>query len=129
MSPAEIRAFLPIIHNQAARVTAGLSEQGLMTLVRIHPDSGDALPERFRVGDVETMTQVAVAHAEAGFNVYIETRTVRPGLRGKTRGAKADTQAVFALVRDNDAYGKGKSGTHQFAASLIVESSPGSSHD
>jgi hypothetical protein len=36
--------------------------------------------------------------------------------------------AVFALVRDNDR-DKGKAGRLEFIASLVIESSPGNSHD
>jgi hypothetical protein len=53
-------------------------------------------------------------------------RTVRPGLRGKKRGSKADTVAVFALVQDSDA-DKGAAGV-SFVTSFIVESSPGNEH-
>jgi hypothetical protein len=42
--------------------------------------------QAFQIGDVEGMVAAAVADAKTGANVYIETRTVRPGLpreRGK----------------------------------------------
>jgi hypothetical protein len=98
-----------------------------MTLVRVHPDRDkDAVPQRFQIGDVEAMTKAAVIHARAGYNIYVEMRTVRPGLRGKKRGSKDDTAAVFALVQDSDA-DKGAAGV-SFVASLIVESSPGNEH-
>jgi hypothetical protein len=129
LDAAEIRAFLEIIHSHAAHVTAGMDQPGLMTLVRVHPDAKGAISQRFLIGDVDTMAQVAADDAAAGFNCCVEPRTVRPGLRGNERGTKADTVAVFALVRDNDAYGKGKAGTLEFDASLVVESSPGSTHD
>ena len=70
-----------------------------------------------------------LADAAAGFNVYCEIRTVRPGLRGRERGELSDTVAVFALARDNDRDEAGKGGTLDFTASLVVASSPSSSHD
>jgi hypothetical protein len=124
----EVSAFLELIHEQAARVTVGMREPGLLQLICVHPDSNDAVPQRFTIGDVATMTQVAIDYANAGHNVYIECRTVRPDLRGKKRGSIADTAAVFALVRDNDS-DKGRAGTLAFIASLVVESSPRNSHD
>jgi hypothetical protein len=124
-----VRDFLTIINEQAARVTAGMTEPGFMTLVRICPNTGNTLPQRFMIGDVDAMTLVAVRDAEAGFNVYVEVRTVRPGLRGRERGSIKDTYAVFALVRDNDTYDAKKTGTTGFDASLVVASSAKASHD
>jgi RepB DNA-primase from phage plasmid len=122
-----VHTFVALLHEQAARVTAGMSEPGLMTLGRVHPNKDkDMVPQRFRIGDVEAMTKAAVNHAGRGYNCYAEMRTVRPGLKGKKRGSKDDTIAVFALVQDSDA-DKGAAGV-SFDASLIVESSPGNAH-
>lgn len=74
---ATVHAFLALLHQQAVRVTAGMSEPGLMTLVRVHPDrDNDAVPQRYQIGDVEAMTKAALAHAKAGYKVYAEMRTV-----------------------------------------------------
>jgi hypothetical protein len=104
-------------------------ESGLMTLVCVHPETENAVVcNRFMIGDVDNMVATAIDYATSGHNVYVEARTVRPGLRGRERGGKADTIAVFAWVRDND-NDKGKGGTNAIATSMAVESSPGNSHD
>lgn len=73
------------------------------------------------------MAKVAIGDAEAGFNVYCETRTVRRGLPRWSRGAVADTIGVFAFCIDGDA-DKGKAAKIPIDGSLVVESSPGNEH-
>ena len=58
IDPTTVRAFLAIMHERAAHVTAGMSEPGFMTLVRVDPNTDGALPQRFVIGDVETMAGV-----------------------------------------------------------------------
>jgi hypothetical protein len=72
------------------------------------------------------MTTAAVADAEAGFNCYIEPRTIRHD--APKRGSAEDTRAVFALVIDRDAY-SGRAGKEFADPTLRVETSPGSGHD
>jgi hypothetical protein len=123
-----VRDFLTIVNEQAARVTAGMPVPGHIAMLRIHPEKGAAAAERFMIGDVANQTQFAIDAAVSGHNAYIEARTVRPGISGNRRGKAEDTIAVFALVRDND-NDKGKGGTAAIATSMVVESSPGNTHD
>src|SRR5262245_55140007 len=101
---------------------------GHIAMLRVHPERGAAAAERFTIGDIANQTQFAIDAAESGHNAYIEARTVRPGISGNRRGKAEHTIAVFALVRDND-NDKGKGGTAAIATSMVVESSPGNTHD
>ena len=57
----------------------------------------------FCVGDVDAMAQAAIRSAKAGRNVYVEGRTITPGLPPGERGKIGATVGVFALVVDRDA--------------------------
>ena len=119
--------FLALLHEHAATALDGVAMPGVMNLCQFLPDSGFDTVFRFPVGDISGMTEQTVADARAGFNVYVEGRTVRPGLDRRVRGAAADTVGVFALVIDSDA-DKGKAGQSRLAPSLVVETSSGNSH-
>jgi hypothetical protein len=82
------------------------------------------VPNRFLLNDTEHMIKTAIDDSQAGHNVYIEGRTVRPGLTGNKRGGLNDTVAVFALVIDSDA-DKGMGWKPNVPVSLTVETSPG----
>ena len=73
------------------------------------------------------MVRDAVAMGEAGFNVYVDIRTVSRDVHGKQRGEDADTVFVFALVIDNDA-DKDRATGLELEPTLTVETSPGNSH-
>ena len=73
------------------------------------------------------MVKVAIDDANAGHNVYIEARTVRPELRGKQRGTIEETVWVLGFVVDSDA-DKGKAGNVTAEPTLEVETSPGNRH-
>jgi hypothetical protein len=98
----------------------------VLHLVSMAPDDRGMSVSPFDVGDVANMAEAALADARAGRNVYVETRTVRPG-RPTERGKLEATTAVFALVIDCDA-DKGRGGHVNGDASAIVETSPGNSH-
>ena len=124
----EIERFLKIISGHSAELTkkAGTNAPGVLNLCRISPlDSDKVLTQSFAVDDAKHMIEAAVADA-AHLNVYVETRTVRPGLRG-CRGNHNDTRYVFALVVDSDA-DKGKACNLSVRPSLTVETSPGNHH-
>ena len=75
------------------------------------------------------MTKAAIINAEAGRNVYIEGRTVTPGLRPEERGKIGATVGVFAFVIDRDA-DRGKAGRLiNGDASAVVETSSGNTHE
>jgi hypothetical protein len=124
----EIERFLKIISSHIAELTkkAGTNSPGVLNLCRISPlDSDKVLTQAFAVDDVAHMIEAAVADA-AHLNVYVETRTVRPGLRG-CRGDHNDTRCVYALVVDSDG-DKGKACNLSVRPSLTVETSPGNHH-
>ena len=126
---AEVRRFIEIIHSHAAQVINGAGRAGVLQLGRVHPeDDGNLVPSRFEIGDVDTMVKVAIDDANAGHNVYLEARTVRPDLRGRQRGTTEETVWVFGLVVDSDA-DKGKAGNVAVEPTLKVETSPGNRHD
>jgi hypothetical protein len=122
---ATVRAHLELVHDHAARALNGADRPGFLQLDRIHPAGGPAVSTRFAVGDVDRMVEAAIDDAGAGFNVYIETRTVAQGTR--KRGGVTDTHAVFGLVVDSDA-DKDKAATLPIEPSAIIESSPGNFH-
>jgi putative DNA primase/helicase len=124
----EIERFLTIIsgHITDSIKRAGSNSPGVLNLCRISPlDSDKVLTQPFAVDDVKHMVEAAVADA-AHLNCYVETRTVRPGLRG-CRGDLNDTRYVFALVVDSDA-DKAKGCNLSVRPSLTVETSPGNHH-
>jgi hypothetical protein len=121
-----IEQFLQAVSAQASRATQHLPKPGFLQISRLHPTEGKLVPARYQFADVATMITQAVADSEAGFNVYIEGRTV-PGDLGTKRGALEDTVSVFALVVDSDA-DKGKGWKPTAQPSCIVETSPGNFH-
>ncbi|TXN42921.1 DNA-primase RepB domain-containing protein [Methylobacterium sp. WL7] len=124
----QVRTFLERLHALAATATAGLQDPGQLQLFLNYPDRNDSRTEQFAIGDVDHMVGEAVRQSNAGFNVYVEARTVRKRARGERgRGTEADTVAVFALVVDDDA-DKGKGANTAVEPSFAVESSPGNTH-
>jgi RecA-family ATPase len=122
-----VRDFFEAIHAAAGAACAGIDRPGLLQLIRIHPSGGPAVVSgRFQIGDVEHMVAAAIADAKAGFNSYVEPRTVRQD--APKRGSAEDTRAVYAVVVDRDAY-SGKAGRDFADPTLRVGTSPGSGHD
>lgn len=121
-----VHAFLSDVHAAAAKACEGLDNPGLLQLVRIHPATGRIGVARFKIGDVDAMTDLAIADAEGGHNSYVEARTVRND--AAKRGASDETVAVFALVIDRDA-DKGVAGVQFVEPTMRVETSPGNAHD
>ena len=126
----EIREFIETVAAQARAATRHIKQPGLLQMLLVQPLDESVVPYRYALDDselVERMTREALSASKAGHNVYIEGRTVRPGLNGKQRGGLADTVAVFALVVDSDA-DKGAAWTPNVPVSLSVETSPGNEH-
>ena len=121
---ATVRQFIEIVSTHAAQVINGAGQPGVLQLCRINPLDESIVPSRFQIGDIEEMVKTAIGDAEAGHNVYVETRTVQPGLRGKQRGTLEETAWVFGLVVDSDS-DKGKGGNVTAKPSLAIETSPG----
>ena len=65
-----IRRFVELIHTRAAHAING-GNTGVLQLVRIHPADESISVSRYDIGDVEHMTQDAIAFSAAGHNVYI----------------------------------------------------------
>lgn len=123
--PAVVRAFVERLHAHAAAAFADVHQPGMIQLVRIHPASEDTIATRFAIGEVDHMAEEAVRQANAGYNVYVEARTVRKD--ADKRGSISDTVGVFGFVNDADA-DKGKAGRLDVEPSLVVETSPGNFH-
>jgi putative DNA primase/helicase len=123
---AEVRRFLAIISSHAQAVCAG---NGRLQLSRVNPsDNKLRVSGRFTPHDVDGMTACACEDAAAGYNSYIEFRTVRPDLPPSARGEAADTVEVFGLAQDYDA-DTGRIAELPISASLITETSPGNRHN
>src|SRR5262245_25038556 len=122
--PSTVREFVEIYVAQARAATSGLQEPGLLQMCLIHPANENVTGlYRYTLSDsklAEQMTSDAINASENGHNVYIEPRTLKPGLSGKERGGIADTIAVFALVIDSDA-DKGVAWHPTVPVSLTVE--------
>jgi hypothetical protein len=130
------REHLQWVNDGAAAALSHERRPGHLQLVSIHPDGGVSY-SAFAIGDVEHQLEAALIDARAGRNVYIETRTVRPGRpkerepeRKPGRGRADATLGSFAIVIDSDA-DKGRAGRVDHLdgdASAIVETSPGNRH-
>src|SRR6478672_2494925 len=116
-----VRKFVSLIHEHAARALNGIERPGVLQLTRLYPLDNKLVPTRFRIGDVDGMTQQAIADAKAGHNVYVEGRTIAAQTPPRLRGGVEHTGFVFALVDDSDA-DKGKAANRDLSglASLVV---------
>ena len=105
-----VREFITIISAHACELAKTIASPGVLQLTRLNCRDEKLVPTRFLLDDVEGMVKTAVNDANAGFNVYVEPRTLRADLRGSSRGTLDDTVFVFAVVVDAD-HDKGKGGT------------------
>lgn len=122
-NPEHIKSFLQILLAHAARALQKSDEPGFIQVSRLHPTEERLTPTRYKITEGAAIAEQAVTHSNAGFNVYIEARTVRDDL-GSRRGALHETVAVFALVIDSDA-DKDMAWRPTARASMTVETSPG----
>jgi hypothetical protein len=129
---AAVHRFVSLLHERVAAATSGMSlVSPILNLCAIVPD-GRSKPviSRYLLGDCERMAADAITEASAGRNIYIEGRILfGDRVTGRERGKLRHTQCVFALVVDRDA-DRGNSG-HRLndTTPLIVETSPGNTHD
>ncbi len=124
-----VRDFLEAFVGLAIASLGGYPPPGVLQTSRKFPDDDDLVPSRYALDHadvVERMTRDALCDSEAGANVYIEGRLIKPGLRGKKRGELSDTACVFALAVDSDA-DKNMAWIPPMGVrpTLIVETSPG----
>src|SRR6516225_10003743 len=94
IDPTTIRKFLGLYHGHAAAALSHLHRPGVVQLCTLAPDAKRMSASAFSVGDVDGMTEAALIAARAGQNVYVETRSVRPGRPGE-RGKIERTVATF----------------------------------
>jgi hypothetical protein len=133
IDPVTIRKFLQWINDGVAAAFCHESRAGVLQLVSINPEGRGMSFSPFEIGDVDSQLTAALTDARAGRNVYIETRTVRPGRlkeRKPGRGKRDATIGLFAFVIDSDA-DKGRAGRVDHidgGASAIIETSPGNRH-
>jgi hypothetical protein len=133
IDPITIRKFLQWINDGVAAAFCHESRPGVLQLVSINPEGRGMSFSPFKIGDVDSQLTAALTDARAGRNVYIETRTVRPGRlreRKPGRGKRDATIGLFAFVIDSDA-DKGRAGRVDHidgGASAIIETSPGNRH-
>jgi hypothetical protein len=122
-----IRKFCELLHARAAAALSDIGDPGVLHLCAMAPDDKTMHPVPVCVGDVDYMVKTAVRRASEGCNVFVEGRTVRPGLPGE-RGKASATVGVFAFVIDRDA-DTGKAG-HPLNGypSVAVETSPHNYH-
>jgi hypothetical protein len=71
-----VREFMAALHARAAHAFEGAIEPGLLQLVAIHPIGTAPICLRFAIGDADQMVEAAIDNAAAGFNVFVEARTV-----------------------------------------------------
>jgi hypothetical protein len=121
-----VREFVTIVSEPVA-LAAAAGKPGVLQLSRLNSHDEKLVPSRFRLDDLEAIVKAAVFDANAGQNVYIESRSVRSDLRGPTRGGLSDTEWAFAVVIDAD-HDKGKGCTITVRPTLVVETSPGNFH-
>ena len=83
----EVRAFVEKYVAQARAATAKIKKPGVLQMILVHPnnkDKDDCTPYRYALNDkrlAERMTTDAINASKNGHNIYVEGRTVRPGLR------------------------------------------------
>jgi hypothetical protein len=124
---AVVREFCRLLHERAAVALADVPNAGAIQLCRMLPSDERLLTCRHNVGDWEGMAKAAVDYATAGYNVYVEGRTVPADCA--RRGTAVVTRAVFAFVVERDA-DTGKAGRPLSGApSLVVETSLGNTHE
>jgi hypothetical protein len=118
---SEIRRHLAIVCDHVAKLAIGIDRPGVLQLTVIHPLADGVSVSRFKIGDVDGMTKLAIVSAESGHNIFIDPRTVPADCKG--RGTADDSVFVFALWLDDDG-----ALARDVPASLIIETSPGHRH-
>lgn len=116
-----IRTWSRRFHEYAKTATAHLSDPGVLQVDWLDAKRQRPRPigfARFEIGEHQDTADFAIAKARAGYNVYIEARTITRGSPGR-----GDTRWVLGLVIDFDG-----AGIVPFPETFSVETSPGHSH-
>ncbi|MGA8693013.1 MAG: DNA-primase RepB domain-containing protein [Xanthobacteraceae bacterium] len=124
IDPDAVRKFVDLVHRRAADSLRGCTNArpAVLQLCSNSPDDGRFYSSAYNIGDVEHMVADALIDAQAGKNVYIEPRLVRPG-RPNERGRADATLAVFAAVGEHDG-DTGRTFAGSLLPSAVVETSP-----
>jgi RepB DNA-primase from phage plasmid len=124
IDPDTVCKFVELVHSRAAAAIRGCTNTRpvVLQLCSQAPDDNRFYSSAYNVGDVGHMVADALIDAQAGKNVYVEPRLVRPG-RPNERGRADATLAVFAAVgeHDNDT---GQPFAGSLPPSAVVETSP-----
>jgi hypothetical protein len=128
IDPTAAHKFIKLIHERAAAAIAGMGDprRPVLHLCSAAPDDTRFFHLAYNIGDIQHMAADALNDSEAGKNVFIEPRLVRPGLSHE-RGRLEATLAVFASVADGDV-DTGKPFTAPVPASAIVQTSQTNEH-
>jgi hypothetical protein len=124
IDPAAVHKFIALVHERAAAAIAGMGDlrRPVLHLCSAAADDTRFFHSAYNIGDIEHMAANALIDSEAGKNVFIEPRLVRPG-RPVERGGLNATLAVFASVADSDS-DTGKPFAATIPPSVVVETSP-----
>jgi hypothetical protein len=100
---ATVRQFIDLVHQHADEASRDILDQipAVLHLCSASPDDQRFSHSAYDIGDVVRMTQDAIYDAEAGRNVFIEGRLIRPG-KPHERGGINSTLGVFAVIGDDD---------------------------
>jgi hypothetical protein len=116
-----IQAHVSLLHELAAGC------DGTLVLVVIE-EGASARPQRFSIGDVETMIEAIMAlEHHPSVNLYAPFAVMRRDLEPGKKGGEADVVAVLAAVGDldNDKNEKYEIGDLPLAPAYVMESSAG----
>jgi hypothetical protein len=95
-----VRAFLTLLHQRAAGALSHMRRPGVLHLISIAADDPRGMTvSPFNIGDIDHMVAAALIDAKGGRNVFVEIRSVRPGLPHERKKIEA-TLGVFAMVID-----------------------------
>ena len=129
IDPAAVHKFIALVHERAAAAIAGVNNArpAVLHLCSAAPDDARSFHSAYNIGDIEHMAADALIDSEAGKNVFVEPRLVRPDRPSERRGDLTSTLAVFASVADGDHDTK-KPFTAPVPPSAIVQTSKTNEH-
>jgi len=129
INEATARKFIQLLHDRAAAALSHVRRPDVLQLISLSPGDKGMSVSPFAIGDVDGMLEAALTDARSGRNVFVETRSTRPGRpQERGRGKLESTIACFALVIDRDA-DKGRGGHANGIDTTVVETSPGNCHE
>src|SRR6516165_3428953 len=98
---ATARKFIQLLQDRAAAALSHVRRADVLQLISLSPGDKGMSVSPFAIGDVDGMLEAALTDARSGRNVFVETRSTRPGRpQERGRGKLESTLACFALVID-----------------------------